>query len=256
MSAEDQDVSFVVVSCDRYADLWDAFFTCFKRYWPDCPYPVYLITNTLDYSCPGVTVLHAGPDVDYASHVRSAISKLESKWLVLWLEDAMITSPVDTCLLRSLISEAQSMDAGYLKLGPDMPLSYDNKPGCQIGELPKGIRYRSAIGISLYRRDILDMLLVPGLSAWELDTSTASNHMNAPFCALTVKSAKNAPVKYINSVIKGQWYYPAVRFLTREGFGGLVKKRQRQPLHAYLYIKLFAARLAMFKLARKYWKDR
>ena len=39
------DCSILVVSCDRYRDLWTPFFTLFQRYWPDCDMPVYLGTN-------------------------------------------------------------------------------------------------------------------------------------------------------------------------------------------------------------------
>lgn len=43
------DVAVVVASCDAYADLWEPFFRLFRRYWPDCPYPVYLGSNFRTY---------------------------------------------------------------------------------------------------------------------------------------------------------------------------------------------------------------
>ena len=42
-----KDVSVLVMSCDAYSDIWEAFNTLFKRYW-DCPYKVYFGTETKD----------------------------------------------------------------------------------------------------------------------------------------------------------------------------------------------------------------
>ena len=36
----------VVCSCDKYSDLWDPYFELFKKFWADCPYPVFLNTET------------------------------------------------------------------------------------------------------------------------------------------------------------------------------------------------------------------
>jgi len=38
-------IAVLVVSCDKYADLWPPFFQLFLRFWPECPFSVYLISN-------------------------------------------------------------------------------------------------------------------------------------------------------------------------------------------------------------------
>ena len=40
------ELAIVVMSCDRYADMWEPFIRCFEQYWPDCPYEKYLVTET------------------------------------------------------------------------------------------------------------------------------------------------------------------------------------------------------------------
>jgi hypothetical protein len=36
----------LVLSCDHYRDLWPAVTMLFNRYWPDCPWPKYLASDT------------------------------------------------------------------------------------------------------------------------------------------------------------------------------------------------------------------
>jgi hypothetical protein len=250
-----RDVSFVVVSCDRYGDLWDPFFSSMEKHWPDCPFPAYLVTNEARYERPGVSVIHVGPDRDYASNLIAAVNAVTTPWVVLWLEDLMFTSRVDTERLLEIVNEAVAAGAGYLKLTTDAPLSFDDDRGQRIGAIPRGVRYRSAIGTALYRRETLLYLLVPGLSAWELDKSQRSNALPEPFMALTVREARRPILPLINTVIKGEWYRPAVRFLQREGFGAVIPGRRRQSLRQYLYIRTYLLRIAIYRFLRRHWRD-
>ena len=49
-----EDPAILVVSFDAYQDLWPVFFQAFFKYWPDCPYRVYLGANTATYVHPRV----------------------------------------------------------------------------------------------------------------------------------------------------------------------------------------------------------
>ncbi len=249
----EREVVFLVVSCDRYSDLWTPFFTMMQKMWPDCPYRQYLMTNEKDFVFDGVTVIKTGPDVDYSSQVRRAVEQVDSRWLILWLEDCIISRPVDTARLHQIVSAACAAEAGYLKLSDDYPLSYDGDLASGTGLIPKNVRYRSAVGMSLYRRDVLFRLFPSGKSAWELDKSRESNAFTEDFYCLTLEEAKSAPIKYINTVIKGSWYLPAVPFLRRNGFRVLLQGRPRQTTLAYLAIVLFLARIAVLKRFRLHW---
>lgn len=46
----------LVLSCDKYKYAWDDFFNLRDKFWPDCPYKWYLVTESADYSCNGVMV--------------------------------------------------------------------------------------------------------------------------------------------------------------------------------------------------------
>jgi len=248
-----RDVSFVVMSCDKYRDLWDPFFGCLERYWPDCPLKVFLVTNEAEYSRDGVSVIHFGPDRDHGNNLITAVGQVPTPWLILWVEDGVFTGPIDTKRLTSIVNEAVARGAGYLKLTPDAPLSFDDSNGERIGEIPRGVRYRSAIGAALYRKNTLLKLLVPGSSAWEMDKSDRSDDLPEPFMALTVREAKRPLLPAINAVIKGKWYLPVFGFFRREGYASVLTGRPRQSIWSYLYIQAFLARVAVYRTLRRHW---
>ncbi len=47
MGHTNSELAILVCSCDKYADVWEPFFKLFFKFWPDCPYPIYLLSNYL-----------------------------------------------------------------------------------------------------------------------------------------------------------------------------------------------------------------
>ena len=91
-----QKFAVLVVSCDKYSDLWNPFFYFFKKHWPDCPYDIYLGSNTIDFKKDGIKMLFSGKDIDWSNSTMKIVSQLSSKYLLILLEDMFIVSPIDT----------------------------------------------------------------------------------------------------------------------------------------------------------------
>lgn len=248
------DTAFIVVSCDKYSDLWSPFFKSFNKYWPDCPFDTYLVSNHQDFSAPELSVLKIGDDKSYSDNLRLALNQIEHKWVILWLDDVFISEKVDNSRLLGILAYAKNADAGYLKLAADMPMAYKPDAGQEIGCLPKGIKYRSAIGVTFYKKETLLKLLTPNSSAWELDRSSIADQLSEPFYALTPEASKNPPIRYAHLLIKGRWILEALPFLRKEGFYELRKSRKIQSVWVYLYAKVYLSRLYFLRLLKIYWK--
>lgn len=248
------DTAFVVVSCDKYSALWSPFFRCLNKYWPDCPFDKYLVSNHLDINEPDVRVIKVGEDKSYSDNLRNALGQIDHEWVILWLDDVFVSGRVGTERLLRMLGHTKRTGAGYLKLAADMPMAYKEDPGDEIGPLPKGIKYRSAIGCVLYKKSTILKLLIPNASAWDLDRSTIAEQLEEPFYALTPNASKKPPIEYTHLLIKGRWIVEALPFLSREGLGELRKSRKIQTPWEFLYTKIYLARLYVFRLLRIYWR--
>lgn len=111
---ENNKLSIMVLSCDDYADLWDDFFNFKERYWPDCPYPTYLVNDTLPYDRKGVTVLNAGTGVKWSTRVRKALERIDTPYVCPILDDHYIIRTVDTSHFAELVSFAETNNVTYL----------------------------------------------------------------------------------------------------------------------------------------------
>ena len=211
----DTDVAVLVISCDAYRDLWHPFFRCFFKYWPDCPYPVFLGTNHLVYPDDRVQSLKVGEDRDYSSNLLHMLGRIEQEWVILWLEDRFLSAPVDTARILGLIRTAQRNRAGYLKLIANYPLALVGDPSLQIGEIPKGVRYRVSITVALWEKKVLLKILRPGETAWDIERmgSIRSNGLDEKFYCLSSIMKNDPPITDVHGIVKGKWVREAYEFL-------------------------------------------
>ena len=250
-----EQISIVVLSCDAYSDLWKPFFSCFFKYWPDCPFPISLASNQSEYPDSRVKPILIGPDLDYSSNLLVVLNQIETPWVILWLEDIMVTTTVDTARVMKIIERAQKNGVGYQKLLAQFPWFYPPQKGLEIGPIPKGVKYRSGFGLALWKKETILKLLQPGESAWQIDRSNRSNSLSEPFFGFTPDVRLNPPIQIINTVIKGKWNYNAPRFLKKEGLDSCIQNRKKISLWEILYRKLYSLRLDFYRIMSKYWYD-
>ena len=196
----------LVVSCDRYADLWKPFFSLFWKRWPDCPYPVYLGTNHAVYADPRVAMLAVGDDVNWSLGVQRMLEQLDVEHVIVFLEDFLITETVRTEAVDRLVRIARERQLGCLRLAAGLPLAFP--PSCpsndfpDLGVIAQGEVFRVSAQVAIWRTETLKKLLVPGLNAWDFETvgTQLSQYMADDFWA-TYRPA----IFYTQAVEKGKW---------------------------------------------------
>jgi len=250
----DKDTAFVVVSCDKYSDMWGPLFKCLSKYWSDCPFEKYLVTNHMDFMCDDVNVINIGDDISYSDNLRIALECITHEWIILWLDDVFISKKVNTNRFLEILEYVKSRKAASFKFDPRMPMAYSPDSFKEVGMLPKGIKYRAGIGSTFYNKQALLRLLVPGASAWELDRGEIDRDMDEPFYALTPASSSNPPLVYEHILVKGSVTIDSLSFLRKEGFVDLVKIRKMQSISNYIYMKLYYFRLFFYRFFEIYWK--
>jgi hypothetical protein len=211
-------IPLLVVSCDRYSDLWNPFFTIFRKRWPDCPFPLYLGTNNLRFDGDGVHTVAIGDDRSWTENVRRMLDVLASEHVILFLEDFLLTEKVSTSDVVRLTEVAVRERVGCLRLVADMPLAL--KPSAPIARYPglgviePGEWHRVTAQVSVWRTDTLRKLLFPGASAWEFEAigGRLSDRFSEPFWGVY-----DTVVSYEQVVEKGKWKPAGLALCTAAG---------------------------------------
>ncbi len=159
--------AIVVLSCDKYSDLWKPFFLQFFTYWSDCPYPVYLGSNTKKYSDSRVQTILSGPSLDWSTDLLRILSKIKQQHVCVWLEDLFLIEPVDTKSFIECFTFMQQHNAAHIHL---MPAIKPDKitDGGSFGIYDKNSPYR-VTAPGFWNKKYLEKLLIPGENPWNFE---------------------------------------------------------------------------------------
>src|SRR5271156_6162995 len=86
-------VSVLISSFDGYSFCWPAVCHGFDKYWPDCPYSIYLMSNTKDFPHERIQVLKVEGGKDWTARMFSALDQLQTPYILYFQEDYWITEP-------------------------------------------------------------------------------------------------------------------------------------------------------------------
>ncbi len=206
----------LVMSCDAYQDLWLPFFTLFWRYWSDCPFPVYLGTNTANYQNSRVTTLPVG-DHEWSKRLRLCLEQIDADYVLLLLEDYFLNEPISTKSIRRNLEALDALAGIVLRLyplptGPDIAV-----PGhAGIGVIHPLAPYRMSAQPSIWNRLELLQLLVDDESIWDFEWqgSVRSRERSGGFYAT---EGKAFPHRHV--VERGEWFWNAARYFGKQQIG-------------------------------------
>lgn len=240
-----KDPAVLVVSWDGYADVWAPFFHCFFKYWPDCPYPVFLGSNSKQYPDNRVLPILTGADVDYSSNILAMLSQVNQEWVILWMEDFILSVPVDTLRIRKIVGLAQREGAAYVNLVrlplEIAPLFSKNDLQGEIGEVLPGAPYRIALGAALWNKRALMKLLRPGETAWDIERqgSLRSRDLYDKFYCVSKQRIKDPPLRVVNTIEAGHWTRAAISFFRREGLQEHLGTRPVETYQSHVCLKWY-----------------
>jgi hypothetical protein len=204
----------LVNSCDKYADIWPVFFQLFFKFWPDCPYPVFLGSNEKVYDDPRVITICVGPDKSWAESAQTMITHLPTANLLWFLDDYFLWEPVSTFQVAGLFERFLKLKANYLRLRPKggsdrLKRIVDD----ELIELLPGIGYRTSLDNAFWRREAVLNLLKPGESPWEMEfNGSRRSDRFAGFYA-----TRSNVFHRTNGLERGKWLRYNLPLLAREG---------------------------------------
>lgn len=200
------EMAVLIVSCDRYSDLWKPFFTFMTQYWPDCPYRVYLLTNQADWSHDTVTTLRVGHDLSWSDSLRAAILQLGVPYVLTLQDDFLLEAPVSTEAVARAVGKLQQRGGAYLRLVPT-PIPWWQSIARSRADtvvIPASSPYRISNQAAVWKCDALLGLLRSGESPWDMEIrgSERSAAESLGFLSCTTALFRYHPH---GAVIRGKW---------------------------------------------------
>lgn len=202
------DVAIVVLSCDRYKDLWAPFFDLFFRNWPQCKFPVYLFANKERWSDSRVITIFSGDDKSWSDSIKKCLAQLSHRHVWLLFDDVFLDAAVDERKVERLMNFVYRCDPAYLRFRkyprPDERLDQF------FGRCKEGVLYRTSV-FAIWKREVLQNLLASGENAWEFEYKSVQRSLSYP----DFYGVYEDYCSYVHGVEKGVWIRDAVSRLQK-----------------------------------------
>lgn len=163
-------IALLVLSCDKYTDLWEPYAELFNRFWPDCPYDKYLASNIIEFNSYGFKPILMGADETWSRGVKIALLKLKDNYDYVFttLEDTPLVEKVDNNYLVNAFESFMSGNGNFLRTY--MVTFPKLKPINQyFGEVENNTPYRQTCVYALWKINTLYEILDDNESAWEFE---------------------------------------------------------------------------------------
>jgi hypothetical protein len=218
------DVTVFVSSWDKYAATWGPFCHGFGKYWPDCPWPLVFMTNSLEPPC-GESI-KTGADTNWTAMMQIALPQVETPVILLLMDDYWFLAPPDTATLLEYAAYAVRGEADAVGLwlcGSEVFGTEDFGLDSRLFVFRQDAQYRASLRAAFWRVDALLGLLSPGEDLWEFECrgSGRSRESARIVCVkelgCILYPSPVTPGWPETPVLRGQWRETAYRYAEREG---------------------------------------
>lgn len=210
-------IAVIVSSCDAFFDAWRPFAYFLRQRWPDCPFPVYLITNQLQIRSNSFQAVRVGEDRGWASNMKHALMEIAETHVLYFQEDYFLEGPVSSTLLTADLQEAslQNADAFCFRARSELEPKFQ-KLNERFGIVPLNSDGRTRCQLTLWKRDAFLSVLREGETAWEMESRGSERTRDLRI--LSYHTREGVPIPYLMSaIVRGLWTKEALGMCAHAG---------------------------------------
>lgn len=232
---KDSDCAIIVMSCDKYSDLWHDFFNLKSINWPRCRLNCYLVTNNKHCKENNVIDILCEDYLNWTGRLKKCLLAIPEKYVILMLEDYYISEEVDNIKVKDLLSLIEKDHISYCKV---------EERNCSTKKLYKNIEYLRIItpdihyGISLTtsiweKGFLLEVIGDNDYTAWEfeIDRNRESSEQKefSKLCICDIRNILN--IKHM--VQRGKYIGESLKYFQKKGY--YIDKRKRGVINPINY---------------------
>lgn len=208
-------LSIFIDSFDGNSDIWPSFFTVFNRFWPNCSYPRYLVSNYKDCNEKGITVIKTEEDKKWIPCTLRAIKKIETKYIFFLLEDYFFSKTINEEDIEEILDYMDEHDIYFYRMSyrSDLDKSKIRQP--IKADPPYVINLQPVIWKRNIFEKYLSELSEKGVSSpWDFERHFIEfyqSHNDSDFVPGVMYDTRDL-MGYKNAIIQGKWVRKVIKY--------------------------------------------
>jgi len=221
-------MAIVISSCDAYSHCWMPMIHSLQLHWPDCPFPVYIITNELEAE--QAKSLKVGHDRGWGPNLTKALEMIGYEYVVYLQDDFFADQPVDTKMLMQHLEYCRAQGIDYLRLS--WPFQDRHRKEGVYCDDNLQFRYALCLQAAIWRKSVLQLLCAEVTTGWEFERNITHIikkkriQIKARVIHSSVFPTAGFSVVEGTAIRKGLWTQAGAGFLAQHGFRSVLPLRK------------------------------
>lgn len=169
-----KDMTLLILSCDKFSDLWDGHIKLLEQNWPDRNIDTYIVTDTpTDKKYPGVKIISAGTEVEWSDRLAFALKNVKTENVFVTLDDYFLIQKVDDQSISSLIDMMNKEHIDYVRLFPrPKRATREELPDYKgVNRIDTSCDYSVNLYSGIWKRSFIESCVRIPLNAWKFEVS-------------------------------------------------------------------------------------
>ena len=239
-------LGIVIITSDKFKDVWKPFYYFLEKYWADCSYPIYHISES-GRPVTSFPVLHieSKSAATWTETLSEALRKIPEEYILLLLSDYFLLRNVDSNKIEEYLNVLEHESAAFLRIFPSPGPHSPYKTYKDIGLIERKTPYSISTQATIWNKQDLQSFISKFKDDSELEIlgSLRSDEIEKDLLSVNVidqtkpLEEQNYAFTYLcTGVVQGKWKRDAVKLCDRENIKlDLNCRKQQSALEAYYY---------------------
>lgn len=214
------EVAVLVFAYEGFEEIWPIFFDRLNKYWKEVPFKLYFASSKAIKINYDYVFLELDKEQTWTERLCSALNKVDSKYVLFFLEDWLITTEIDNENIYETINYILKNDILYYKFFfPSFSSNYNKKFKFDENRyyIDENRKYGISIQPAVWNREYLVKLLERlKINAWEFEKELDSmNLINEESLIKHVYDSRNL-LNLSHALIKGKYVRNVYKIIKKE----------------------------------------
>lgn len=181
----DEKMTFLILSCDKFSDLWNGHVKLLDEMWPDrkCKTIIVTDTNINNYCFDDVEVFCSGKEKEWSQRLSEAVNMVTTEKILITLDDYFLIRPVSNKKIEYLLDVMEHNELDYLRLYKRPKRATKQRiANCKnIYRVDTKIMYSVNLYTAFWNRNFLLHTLRAPMNAWKFEVKLSN--IASEYCA-------------------------------------------------------------------------
>ena len=167
-----QRMTMLILSCDKFSDLWDGHVKLLEQNWPDRNMDTIIVTDKQrQVSYPNVKVFAAGEELEWSERLEKVLESISTDYVFLTLDDYYLIKKVNTQSIKNLLNLMEEKNLDYIRLfkRPTKATREEISECKGVFKIEPSSKYSVNLYSGIWRKKFLSACICEPMNVWQFE---------------------------------------------------------------------------------------